>query len=52
MLLKISPDVNSQQLDAIIQLVIELKIDGVIATNTSISRDGLVSKHKEEKGEG
>jgi len=50
MLLKISPDVNSQQLDAIIQLVLELKIDGVIATNTSISRDGLVSKHKKETG--
>jgi dihydroorotate dehydrogenase len=30
--------------------VLELKIDGVIATNTSISRDGLVSRHKEETG--
>ena len=50
LLLKISPDVNSQQLDAIIQLVLELKIDGVIATNTTISRDGLVSIHKEETG--
>ena len=50
LLLKISPDIHSQQLDAIIQLVLELKIDGVIATNTSISRDGLVSRHKEETG--
>ena len=50
LLLKISPDVNSQQLDAIIQLVLELKIDGVIATNTTISRDGLVSIHKDETG--
>jgi len=50
LLLKISPDINSQQLDAIIQLVLELKIDGVIATNTTISRDGLESRHKEETG--
>jgi dihydroorotate dehydrogenase len=50
LLLKISPDINSQQLDTIIQLMLELKIDGVIATNTTISRDGLVSRHKEETG--
>ena len=49
-LLKISPDINNQQLDNIIQLMLELKIDGVIATNTSISRDGLISKYKKEKG--
>ena len=50
LLLKISPDINDQQIDDIVQLVLELQIDGVIATNTSISRDGLLSKYKEEKG--
>ena len=50
LLLKISPDINDQQLDDIIQLVLELQIDGVIATNTTLSRDGLISKFKEEKG--
>ena len=40
-LLKIAPDLNKIQLDEIIELVAETKIDGVIATNTSISRDGL-----------
>ena len=30
--------------------MLELKIDGVIATNTTISRDGLESRHKEETG--
>ena len=50
LLLKISPDTNNQQLDIIIQLVLELKLDGVIATNTSVSRDGLLSRHKEETG--
>ena len=50
LLLKISPDINDQQIDDIVQLVLELQIDGVIATNTSIQRDGLLSKYKEEKG--
>ena len=50
LLLKISPDINDQQIDDIVQLVPELQIDGVIATNTSIQRDGLLSKYKEEKG--
>ena len=40
-LLKIAPDLNPQQLDEIIELVAETKIDGVIASNTSVNRDGL-----------
>ena len=40
-LLKIAPDLNTIQLDEIIELVAETKIDGVIASNTSISREDL-----------
>ena len=40
-LLKIAPDLNKNQLDEIVELVAETKIDGIIATNTSISRDNL-----------
>ncbi|MDX8553127.1 quinone-dependent dihydroorotate dehydrogenase [Tenacibaculum sp. 1B UA] len=40
-LLKIAPDLNNQQLDEIIKLVAETKIDGVIASNTSVNRDNL-----------
>jgi len=40
-LLKIAPDLNKIQLDEIVELVAETKIDGVIATNTSISRENL-----------
>ena len=40
-LLKIAPDLNDQQLDEIIELVAETKIDGVIASNTSTTRDNL-----------
>lgn len=40
-LLKIAPDLTNEQLDDIIEIVAETKIDGVIATNTTISREGL-----------
>ncbi len=49
-LLKIAPDLSNEQLTDIIQIVAETKIDGVIATNTTISRDGLTSENKKEAG--
>jgi dihydroorotate dehydrogenase len=53
-LLKIAPDLNEAQLDDIIEIVTETKIDGVIATNTTISRAGLNTSDKtvEEIGAG
>ena len=53
-LLKIAPDLNNLQLDEIIELVAETKIDGVIASNTSTDRDNLkVSKKRlQEIGHG
>lgn len=49
-LLKIAPDLTNEQLLDIIDIVNETKIAGVIATNTTISRDGLTSENKEEMG--
>lgn len=49
-LLKIAPDLTNEQLLDIIEIVSVTKIDGVIATNTTISRDGLVSENKKETG--
>jgi len=40
-LLKIAPDLTNEQLDDIIEIVAETKIDGVVATNTTIYRSGL-----------
>jgi dihydroorotate dehydrogenase len=40
-LLKIAPDLTNEQLDDIIEIVQETKIDGVVATNTTISRENL-----------
>ena len=42
-LLKIAPDVSDSQLDDIVEIVQETKIAGVIATNTTVSRDNLNS---------
>lgn len=46
-LLKIAPDLTNEQLDEIVDIVLETKIDGIIATNTTIERSGL-STPKEE----
>ncbi|SCY95875.1 quinone-dependent dihydroorotate dehydrogenase [Flavobacterium caeni] len=49
-LLKIAPDLTDSQLLDIIDIVADTKIAGVIATNTTISRDGLQSANKTETG--
>lgn len=49
-LLKIAPDLTDEQLSDIIEIVQETHIAGVIATNTTISREGLVSDNKKETG--
>lgn len=40
-LLKIAPDLNNNQLDEIIELIAETKIDGIVVSNTSVNREGL-----------
>ncbi len=40
-LLKIAPDLSNEQLDDNIAIVADTKIDGVVATNTTISRNGI-----------
>ncbi len=40
-LLKIAPDLTNEQLDDIIEIVFNTGIDGLVATNTTISRNGL-----------
>ncbi|MCC9167166.1 quinone-dependent dihydroorotate dehydrogenase [Pontibacter harenae] len=41
LLLKIAPDLNEGQLNDIIEIAIEAKLSGIIAANTTISREGL-----------
>lgn len=47
LMLKIAPDLTDGQLDDIVSIVNELKLSGVVATNTTISRAGL--KASQEK---
>ncbi len=49
-LLKIAPDLTNEQLLDIIDIINTTKIAGVIATNTTISREGLQSENKVETG--
>ena len=50
LLLKISPDLSEEQLAEIVVLIKDLKLDGIIATNTTVSRDGATSKFKIQQG--
>jgi dihydroorotate dehydrogenase len=40
-LLKIAPDLSNEQLDEIIDIILQIGIDGLVATNTTVSRDNL-----------
>lgn len=44
LLVKIAPDLSSQEIDAIARLAVSLGLEGIIATNTTISRDELLSE--------
>lgn len=48
--LKIAPDLSDDELQDIAEVALETDVDAVIATNTTLSRDGLQSAHKEETG--
>jgi dihydroorotate dehydrogenase len=41
LLLKISPDLSEKELDDVIDIIKTLNLDGVVAANTSVNRDGL-----------
>jgi dihydroorotate dehydrogenase len=45
LLVKLAPDLSDEEVDAIAGLALELGLDGIIATNTTIRRDGLRSPH-------
>ena len=43
LLVKIAPDLTDDGIDSVVELVQELGLDGIVATNTTISRDGLAT---------
>ncbi|MEB3050644.1 quinone-dependent dihydroorotate dehydrogenase [Mycolicibacter sp. MYC123] len=51
-LVKIAPDLADADLDAVADLSVELGLAGIVATNTTVSRDGLVTPGVAELGAG
>ncbi len=45
-LLKISPDLNFKQIDEALLIIQKLQIDGVVATNTTVKRDSLITNRR------
>jgi dihydroorotate dehydrogenase len=50
LLLKIAPDLNWLQIDAALQVISDLKLDGIIATNTTLARPGYFASVNETGG--
>ncbi|WP_099826818.1 quinone-dependent dihydroorotate dehydrogenase [Oceaniglobus indicus] len=48
--LKIAPDLSADELEDLAEVALAQKVDAIIATNTTLSRDGLRSAHSDEKG--
>ncbi|OBK72200.1 quinone-dependent dihydroorotate dehydrogenase [Mycobacterium sp. 1274761.0] len=51
-LVKIAPDLSDADIDEIADLAVELGLAGIVATNTTVSRDGLVTPGADELGPG
>ena len=49
-LVKLAPDLSDEELDDALGVILDTGMDGVIATNTTIARPELRSKHREETG--
>ena len=49
-LVKLAPDLSDEELDDALDVIVRTGMDGVIATNTTLEREGLRSKHREETG--
>jgi len=49
-LVKIAPDLNDEELDDAVGVILDKGMDGVIATNTTLAREGLMSRHQGETG--
>jgi dihydroorotate dehydrogenase len=44
--LKISPDLEQKQIDDVIDLALEIRLDGLVASNTTIDRSGLITEQE------
>ncbi len=49
-LVKLAPDLSDEELDDAVGIILATGMDGIIATNTTLARDGLQSAHRVESG--
>ena len=49
-LVKLSPDLNDEELEDAIGVILDKGMDGIIATNTTLAREGVRSKYRGETG--
>ena len=49
-LVKLAPDLRDEELEDALGVILDTGMDGVIATNTTLAREGLRSNHREESG--
>ena len=52
LLVKVAPDMDDAGIESIVEVCIQKKVSGVIATNTTTSREGLSTAHAELFGDG
>jgi dihydroorotate dehydrogenase len=50
LLVKLAPDLSEQELDDAVDVILSTHMDGIIATNTTLARDGLASSQRDETG--
>jgi len=50
LLVKLAPDLTDEELEDALGVILDTGMDGVIATNTTIEREGLQSKHRDQTG--
>jgi dihydroorotate dehydrogenase len=49
-LVKLAPDLTDEELDDALGVILDTGMDGIIATNTTLAREGLRSKYRDETG--
>ncbi len=50
MLVKLAPDLTDEELDDAVDVILRTRMDGIIATNTTLAREGLRSSDQRESG--
>ena len=52
LLVKVAPDLNAEAIESMVDICMSTKVSGVIATNTTLSREGLITPNPQRFGDG